>query len=171
MFGFGDKEFKGILEEKTKIPTAAQIRKYLKDEWHYWTDMERIIVPTILLPADMLLCIEDDTSTRRRLGDNYPKDINKYKESAHKRLIYLDSLLTAISVDIDNYNAYELGLKKATGEEELPPKYEWSIKRHNDHVRLMNFIHQIDEKTKFELYGSLEIKAPKSLFSKGEKKK
>lgn len=166
MVGTSDKDFKGILEQKFKIPTAAQIRKYIRDEWHYWTDIERIIVPTILLPADILLCIEDDVSTRRRLGENYPKNIDEYKESAHKRLAYLDSLLTAISVDIDNYNAYDLGLKKATGKEDYPPIFIWSIKRHNDHAKLMSFIHQIDEKTKCDLYGPTNFEDPKNLIAK-----
>jgi hypothetical protein len=143
-----DDTFKSILDIKAKIPTARQIQNMLKNEWHKWTPIEKTIAAIILLPSDLLVCSEDENSTRRRMGDSFPKNYEDYKAKAHRRLAYLDSILENQTIAIENYEYYKYGIKKPTGKEEFPPDLAWSIRRRNAHQTLMRFINEIDARRK-----------------------
>lgn len=147
-----NKKFKKILDLNDKIPTAAQTRKFLKDEWHSWTDLEKIIAAVILLQNDVSICISGDESLRKKYGD----DFESKRKSSHKRLAVLDDLLESITNDIQNYDDYVNGLKKSPPGE-IPRQYGWSLKRHNDYVQLMSFIHQIDSKREWEFKNITEM--------------
>lgn len=156
------RKFRKILDLKDKIPTAAQIRKCLKDEWHSWTDLEKVIAATILLPTDVSICISSDDTLLNRFGED--ADINAIKESSHLRLATLDTYLENLTIDIQQYEDYSNGIKK-TPEGDFPLEFKWSLKRHNDYVKLMNFIHEIDSKREWEYNKFTEIKlqAPSKL--------
>lgn len=149
---FDDDSFKSILDIKAKIPTARQVQNMLKDEWHKWTPIEKALAFIILLPSDLLVCSEDESSTRRRMGDSFPKDYDAFKANAHRRLVYLDSLLEDQTYAIENYEDYKYGIKLPTGkDDEFPPDIAWSMRRRNAHQSLMNFINEIDIRRKHEL--------------------
>ncbi len=140
-----NKKFKKLLDLKDKIPTAAQTRKYLKDEWHSWTELEKITAAVILLTNDVSNCIADDETLKEKYADKYEEQ----RINSHNRLAYLDSLLEHITIAIRNYDDYSNGIKKTkTGE--IPQEFRWSMERHNYYVKLMNFIHQLDSKREWE---------------------
>ena len=149
---YDDDSFKSILDIKAKIPTARQVQNMLKDEWHKWTPIEKALAFIILLPSDLLVCSEDENSTRRRMGDSFPKDYDAFKANAHRRLVYLDSLLEDQTYAIENYEDYKYGIKLPTGkDDEFQPDIAWSMRRRNAHQSLMNFINEIDIRRKHEL--------------------
>lgn len=149
---YDDDSFKSILDIKAKIPTARQVQNMLKDEWHKWTPIEKALAFIILLPSDLLVCSEDESSTRRRMGVSFPKNYDAFKANAHRRLVYLDSLLEDQTYAIENYEDYKYGIKLPTGkDDEFPIAIAWSMRRRNAHQSLMNFINEIDIRRKHEL--------------------
>lgn len=133
------------MEETSKIPTAAQIRKYLKDETHIWSGLERIAACQLLLPADVLSCIEDDDTTLVRLGGDCP-DLKSKKRHARKRLEYLNNLLMELTIDCQHFEAIKPYTDPTPESYPLPPRLVWAIRRRNVHEQLMEFIHQIDKR-------------------------
>lgn len=48
------KKSDGVLKETFKLPTANQLRQYVKEKKHVWTDLDRIVAPSVLLLNDVL---------------------------------------------------------------------------------------------------------------------
>lgn len=147
-----EKKFKKLLDLRDKIPTAAQTRKYLKDEWHSWTDLEKSIAAVVLLPNDVSICIADNETLKQRYGDKYEEIRNK----SHERLAYLDFLLENMTLAIQNYNDYKNGIKKSEPGD-IPMEFKWSMKRYNYHAKLMGFIHQLDIKREMDFNNIKEL--------------
>lgn len=137
-----DKEkYTKILDLNDKIPTAAQTRKFLKDEWHSWSPIQQIIAAVVLLPTDVFISISGDHTLRYRFGKG--ADLAELREYSQLRLNNLISLLNNITIDIKKYEEYAEGSGQ-TPEGEIPLEFRWSMKRHNDYVRLMQFVNEID---------------------------
>lgn len=96
------KKSDGVLKETFKLPTANQLRQYVKEKKHVWTDLDRIVAPSVLLLNDVLTLHASNNTLLKLYASK--EEINAAKEAARKRIECLDDILVKLKQSSFDYN-------------------------------------------------------------------
>lgn len=137
------KKITGVLKETFKLPTAVQLRKYIKDKRHVWTDLDRIVAPSVLLLDDVFVL----HSSMDSLLETYKteENIKKAKEAALKRIECLDSILVKLKKSSFDYNVALMSPPEDKDENGVPLRVSAEIRITEDRKVLLDFIKLIDK--------------------------
>lgn len=138
-----EKDINGVLKETFKLPTAVQIRKYVKDKRHVWSDLDRAAAPSVLLLDDVITL----HSSVETLIEFYKTEENalKAKEAAQKRIECLDNILVALKRSSFDYNVALMSPPDMLDENGLPIRVSAEIRITEDRKVLLEFIKLIDK--------------------------
>lgn len=132
-----------ILKEDFKLPTAVQIRKYIKQKSHLWNDLDRIVIPGVLLPEDILLIHSSEATIKEKYGEDF--DIEGRRTRAQKRVEYLDDCIIQLQKSSFDYNVAIMSPQDELDENGIPLIVKAEIRITEDRKRLLDFIKQIDK--------------------------
>ena len=96
------KKSDGVLKETFKLPTANQLRQYVKEKKHVWTDLDRIVAPSVLLLNDVQILHASNNTLLKLYASK--EEINAAKEAARKRIECLDDILVRLKQSSFDYN-------------------------------------------------------------------
>lgn len=133
----------GVLNDTFKLPTAVQLRKYVKDKRHIWTDFDRAVAPSVLLLDDVITL----HSSVETLKEFYQTEENalKAKEAAQKRIECLDDILVALKKSSFDYNVALMSPPDMLDENGLPIRVNAEKRIAEDREVLLEFIKLIDK--------------------------
>lgn len=132
------KKINSILKEEFKLPTANQIRKYVKQKNHVWNDLDRMVAPSVILPNDVLILYSSETT----LLEIYKKKetIDKVRELAKRRIEYLDDILVALKKSSFDYGVATMSPPEMLDENGVPLLVAAEIRLSADRKRLLDLI-------------------------------
>ena len=96
------KKSDGVLKETFKLPTANQLRQYVKEKKHVWTDLDRVVAPSVLLLNDVQTLHASNNTLLKLYASK--EEINAAKEAARKRIECLDDILVRLKQSSFDYN-------------------------------------------------------------------
>ena len=130
------KKSDGVLKETFKLPTANQLRQYVKEKKHVWTDLDRVVAPSVLLLNDVQTL---------HASNNTLLKINAAKEAARKRIECLDDILVRLKQSSFDYNVALMSPPWDQDENGVPTLVKAEIKLAEDRKDLLSFIQLIDQ--------------------------
>lgn len=133
----------GVLKEKFKLPTAVQLRKYVKDKRHVWTDFDRAVAPSVLLFDDVITL----HSSVETLKEFYQTEENalKAKEAAQKRIECLDDIIVALKKSSFDYNVALMSPPDMLDANGIPIRVSAEKRITKDREVLLEFVQLIDK--------------------------
>lgn len=132
------KKINSILKEEFKLPTANQIRKYVKQKNHVWNDLDRMVAPSVILPNDVLILYSSETTLLERYDKK--ETIDKAKELAKRRIEYLDDILVSLKKSSFDYGVAMMSPPEMLDENGVPLLVAAEIKLSADRKRLLDLI-------------------------------
>lgn len=136
------KKSAGVLKETFKLPTANQLRQYVKEKKHVWTDLDRIVAPSVLLLNDVQTLHASNNTLLKLYASK--EEINAAKEAARKRTECLDDILVRLKQSSFDYNVALMSPPWDQDENGVPTLVKAEIKLAEDRKDLLSFIQLID---------------------------
>lgn len=131
-----------IMNEDFKLPTVVQLRKYIKQKEHLWSDKDRLVAPNVLLPEDVLILHSSESTLKDSIGEDF--DIDGRKDRARKRIEYLDDCIVRLKKSSFDYN-FALMAPEDKDENGVPLIVAAEVRLAEDRKRLLEFIKLIDK--------------------------
>jgi len=131
-----------VMNEDFKLPTVVQLRKYIKQKEHLWSDKDRLVAPNVLLSEDVLVLHSSTETLKEYFGDDF--DIDGRKDRARKRIEYLDDCIVRLKKSSFDYN-FALMSPEDKDENGVPLLVVAEIRLAEDRKMLSEFIKLIDK--------------------------
>lgn len=137
------KKIDSILKEDFKLPTANQIRKYIKQKQHVWNDLDRMVAPSVILPNDVLILYASEATLLEKFKKK--ETIEKARELAKRRIEYLDDILVDLKKSSFDYGVATISPPETLDENGVPLIVGAEIRLSSDRKRLLDLIAIIDK--------------------------
>ena len=137
------KKSDGVLKESCTLPSANQLRQYVKEKKHVWTDLDRVVAPSVLLLNDVQTLHASNNTLLKLYASK--EEINAAKEAARKRIECLDDILVRLKQSSFDYNVALMSPPWDQDENGVPTLVKAEIKLAEDRKDLLSFIQLIDQ--------------------------
>ena len=117
-------------------------RQYVKEKKHVWTDLDRIVAPSVLLLNDVQTLHASNNTLQKLYASK--EEINGAKEAARKRIECLDDILVRLKQSSFDYNVALMSPPWDQDENGVPTLVKAEIKLAEDRKDLLSFIQLID---------------------------